>query len=962
MVIKESVHRTILSLYYFVMRAYNRTEDHTFHSTTKLMAKDAYDKAGPRQKKLLNKAIEGVEKVEAIASHGKAKVAGLVGASHAAGKLSEVREKITEHAGIRKHRQESNHHGGMKTVAAAAAASLAAGAAHAHKRNERHDEHGNVIVHTARERVEEWREGVGEDSRDHTGKVSHSGNIIDDRIHTGEMRQDVHETRTHSGSGHVGSRIGRNHNGMTEHTRIEEHVQHGHSGTSSHSRRGSAVAGVVGAATAGHNLSSHSHTEHSHSSNAGGVAGAVTGTVHGHKLSKHSRNEHAHSSHGGHAAGVVGAVTGAALGHKLSNHEHSHSSHTGGVVGAATGAATGAALGQKLSKHSHNKHSRNGHSSHAAGVVSAVTGAALGHKLSSHSQNEHGHSHSGRSHHGGDVVSQTTVTKVVEEFDTIGGPRTPLVKNHHEGHQAVTDSRARFDEISHHEHTSTHEPRGREYGGIIGAVTGAAEKTTGHSHSNSSRGRSHSGSHHNLSAADLVHKVTGAHSHGHNSHSRDGQVIVHTETVKEWRDEANAVEDLRQFGVASTVHEDSRSDFGETLHKGHSIVGHGHRNRFGDDAVVHDSHGHGHGHTIVEKTQITRMGETIHDGGHRSHSHDSHGRRHNESRSKFGDVALHADGRTIVEKTEDTRIGETLHNGGHRSHSHSSHGHKHNDSALHVDGRMIAEKTEVTRIGETLHGGDHHSYPHGSHGHIHNESYSSFGGGSLHTDGRTIAEKTQITRIDETLGDGPHRNHGHSYRHNDSTLHIDGRTIVEETETTRISETSRDSQPNKIIPTRSPLSCFEDAAINKVVEKTQVTRFGETQHDAGRHHHQRHRSHSSHSHGHDNGATVSKAGCDNAITRTTIREAGWLGKKALANNAASTNAASANTAAATAGTNGVTTITRTEEFWPIDEDARSSVYNFLDEETKETAGGVTLVETRTAEERWWDNKRGKGYN
>ncbi|KAH0603403.1 uncharacterized protein H6S33_007725 [Morchella sextelata] len=883
MVIKESVHRTILSLYYFVMRAYNRTEDHSFQATTKLMAKEAYEKAGPRQKKILNKAIEGGHKVTHLIEAGK--------------------EKVTGHQS-----EETRRHDGMKMKAAAATAvaGLAAGAIH-HGRNrsrERHDEHGNAMVHTARERVEEWREGVGEDSHRHrVGNVTH----IDDRIHTGETHQNLHQSHSHSG--HRNDQFGRN--GITEQTYIEERVEHGHSG--SHSRRGSA--GVIGTAA---------------------TAGAVA-----HKLSSHSHNEHGHG------------------------HSHSHSGHA----------------------------------------------------------------------HDGEVITKTT--KVVEEFGIVKDPRSTHVKNIHDGHQAVSDSRSRFGETTH-QHSSTHEERGRH--GMVGAV---AEKIVGHGHNSHSHshGRSHSGNRHGS------HSHSHGHGHGHREGHIDGKTIIHTtETVEEWRNDANAVEDLRQFGVASTINEDSRSDFGETLHKGHSIVGHGHSQRFGDDSVHldhgrtviektqvmrvdegghhshgHSSHGHSHkdssfggsalhkdGRAVVEKTEITRINENIHDGGHLSHGHSSHGHSshgqtshghsshgqtshghsshrqggvvgavvsaaekvvghnhnhsHSDARANFGSSG-HNDGRTVVEKTEITRINENIHDGGHHSHGHSSHGHKDSrsnfgGSALHTDGRTIVEKTEITRISENIHDGGHHTHSQNSHGnsshrqtgvvgavvgaaeklvghghgqsaHRHSESRTNFGDAALHSDGR-IVETTQITRINENIHDG----HSHSTlgrTHNDSRsnfgLHNDGRTVIEKTEVVR-----QNGHTSNMIPTRSPL----DAVVNKISSSSS------------------HNAHNTHSHQNGvvaNGIAAGKAalGLDNRNTSTfretssSSRQSGFLGKQALANSTA-----------ATAGSNGVTTVTRTEEFWPVDEDARSSVYNFQEERE---SGGVR-IETKT----WGEERRGKGYN
>lgn len=55
MLIKEGVHRAIIKLYFFVLRAYNETTDGTLKQTAHQMVKDGYENASPRQKMLMEK-------------------------------------------------------------------------------------------------------------------------------------------------------------------------------------------------------------------------------------------------------------------------------------------------------------------------------------------------------------------------------------------------------------------------------------------------------------------------------------------------------------------------------------------------------------------------------------------------------------------------------------------------------------------------------------------------------------------------------------------------------------------------------------------------------------------------------------------------------------------------------------------------------------------------------------------
>jgi len=224
------------------MRAYNRTDDHSFRSTTRVLAKDAYDNAGHKRKKLVAGAVGAVGVVGHGVEAGRSKVSsGIQGGRE---KVEHIKDKIVEHtplAGKLKHRKssDSGHHlsGKMKLGAAFAAGAAAAHLKSRHEKQESRDQHeghavyggeavshtrrqerrgqreghaahgGEVVVHTKKERVAEWRDGVNESMSDAsinnrfgkpTGHQSHvattTGTISDAAFHNQFARPSGHRS------------------------------------------------------------------------------------------------------------------------------------------------------------------------------------------------------------------------------------------------------------------------------------------------------------------------------------------------------------------------------------------------------------------------------------------------------------------------------------------------------------------------------------------------------------------------------------------------------------------------------------------------------------------------------------------------------------------------------------------------------------------------------------------------
>ncbi|PWW77464.1 mitochondrial carrier [Tuber magnatum] len=165
--IKESVHRTILSLYYFVMRAYNRADDHSFGSTTRILAKESYDSAGHKRKKLIDGAVGTADVVEHGVEAGRSKLSSVIEGGR--DKVEQIGEKIIEHTPlVGKHKHRSSHRlsGKVKLGAAAAAGAAAAHLKSRHEEQERRDRHeghaaygGEAVVHTKRHERREQHEG-----------------------------------------------------------------------------------------------------------------------------------------------------------------------------------------------------------------------------------------------------------------------------------------------------------------------------------------------------------------------------------------------------------------------------------------------------------------------------------------------------------------------------------------------------------------------------------------------------------------------------------------------------------------------------------------------------------------------------------------------------------------------------------------------------------------------------------
>ena len=711
MLIKESVHRTILSVYYFVMRAYNRTDDHTFKSTTKVVAKDAYDHAGHKRKKLMDKTASGIGAVGSVVESGKSKVAGVIEGGRE--KVEHIKDRVVGHTPfVGKHRHRTSSEGGrhisgkvkMGTAFAAGAAAAHLKGAHDRERydqHEAHGSHGRDVVHTKKERVEEWRDGVNESLstaavHKHgraTGHLGHAvgaidsrnrveGGVLESRVsdhrHAGLVGNvDVRELgddRIHTGETMVvgGFRHGRGHDELVDsRTLIEKTttIQEGHDGHGrSHGHSGSVRFGE----------SSH-HTGHK---DLVDVRTGRASLAEGHSFSD-ARNHVGRSSHHGDHDRLVDTriVTKKTIVHE-GGHEHGGHSHSHGHSGHAS------ALGGKFTRQ---------------GLVDSRVDTGRFKTRESHIAGglTDSRAHVGKSfRHDDSVESRARAGKVVfhGDRDVSGAVDSRLHvgrSSHRLGHDGVVDTRIVK------EKTVVHEGHG---GPLDSQVhVGGAVYREGHntSHSAGSRFDAHKSSrendHDGLVDTRIVTKETIIHEghdgirdsnrfgeavysnqSGHDMHRRHGPVMGAVNN-------AVAVGAAVGNAVGSAV---KRAVTGRSGHYDHEdSLSHSHRHE------REHGHGHGHGHgrgygnhgregeVVVRREEIVEWRDDKHSN---SDIHGGHDRRHVRSSSAHGGH----------------RTGISSDSHGHLEAGTAHHGHKSHASHLggHHDGRIVKE-TRIIKYG-----------------------------------------------------------------------------------------------------------------------------------------------------------------------------------------------------------------------------------------------------------------------
>ncbi|KAI5781162.1 mitochondrial carrier domain-containing protein [Geopyxis carbonaria] len=101
--VKEAVHSSILRLYFFVLDAYKRSEYGSYRSTAKVIGRDIYSKAGPKQKKLIDKTRSGAEAVQHVAGSGRRAIHGTKES------VEHLGHKVAEKAHIGRHNHAHGH-------------------------------------------------------------------------------------------------------------------------------------------------------------------------------------------------------------------------------------------------------------------------------------------------------------------------------------------------------------------------------------------------------------------------------------------------------------------------------------------------------------------------------------------------------------------------------------------------------------------------------------------------------------------------------------------------------------------------------------------------------------------------------------------------------------------------------------------------------------------------------------
>ncbi|KAG0137076.1 hypothetical protein HOY82DRAFT_477818 [Tuber indicum] len=947
--IKESVHRTILSLYYFVMRAYNRADDHSFRSTTRIIAKDAYDKAGHKRKKLIDGAVGAVDAVEHGVEAGRSKVSGVIEGGRE--KVEHIKEKIVEHTPLasgHKHRRSSDNSHHLSGKVKLGAAAVAAGATTAHLKNrhqkqERHGRHeghtahgGEAIVHTKKYERREQHEGLAPHDGDfvsHTGRrerrEQHEGHAAyggDFASHTKRQeRREQHEGRaTHGGD-------------FVSHTkRRERREQHGghatHGGDfASHTKRQERREQHEGRATHGGDFASHSN-RHERRDQRGGH------TAHGGEVVVHTKRERVAEWRDG----VNESMADASINNRFGE-ATGHQSH----VAMATGGISDAAFHNQSAKSS-------GRQSHAVNFTGSRNRFENEAQMSDHSRTglvenvdvrelrddrihtgemtvieDHHHGH-GRG--GGLIDSHTRVEKTTihgghehEHGHGLHGLAHIEGSSHHAGHDHLTDAHIRSGE------TRFHEEHSHSHSGMNGHIRGGGgsshnegfdgladtrivtEKTTireGHEHG-AGHGHGHGGGHSNT----LVHVGGSSRHSGRNAllDSRDSH--MHSEKTK-------ARESHSYDGLS-----DSR------IHHGRS------------------SRSAGHGGFVENRTHsenaILREGQNIDGLTDSRFQGDKHSR--HEGRSGLGDTH-------IIEKT-------TIREG--RADSHDSHHFGESNRGRHSDSDLRGRHSSVfdvvnnavavgTAFGATVGGvvkqavtghGSHHDRKHQHRSHSHGREHGHHGkGGEL-----VLYRQKSVELRDGKVSDSDLNDHSRDHRGKHSSSHRNLHTGVSSG-----SRANFEFEAERRHGHKSSGGHVGGLADERIAKETRFTKFtdnlrtdealqspgflrpgptpfGETRkevfHDSSRR------------------TSGSVRGPLGALGERMVKnqESTWVDNiSSAANGGAAGN------------------VTHVEKTWDIDDDNHTEVYNFMEEKRK--AVPVPRSESKViAEQKWWSTSSGKGY-
>ncbi|KAG0641840.1 hypothetical protein HOY80DRAFT_882525 [Tuber brumale] len=900
--IKESVHRTILSLYFFVMRAYNRADDHSFRSTTRIIAKDAYDKAGHKRKRLIDGAVGAVDVVEHGVDAGRSKVSGVIEGGRE--KVEHIKEKIVEHtplAGGHKHHRSSDNSHRLSGKVKLGAAAVAAGAAAAHLKNrhekqERRDWHeghtshgGEAIVHTKKHERREQHEGLAAHGGDfvshtkrqerreqHEGHAAHGGDFVS---HTKRQERREHEGHaTHGGD-------------FVSHTKRQErrdqregHTAHGGE-VVGHTKRVAEWRDGVNESMADASINNRFGEATGHQSHVAMATGTISDAAFHNQFARSSGRQ-------SHAVNFTGPRNRFEDEARMSDH-----SRTGLVENVDvrelrddrihTGEMT-------VIEDRHHGHGRGG------GLIDSHTRVE---KTTIHGGHEHGHGHGlhGLAH--------------IE-----GSP-------HHAEHDHLTDARVRSGETRFHEEHS-HSHSGMSNGHIRG-----------------SSGSSHNEGFNGLADTRIVTEKTTIregreHGAGH-SHSRGGG---HSNAL------ARVGESSRHSGQNALL--DSRDSHMRSektkVRGGRSFDG------LSDSRIHHgkSSHSAGHGDFVESRTHsesaIFREGQNIDGLTDSRFQGDKHSR--HEGRSGLGDTH-------IIEKTT-TREGHADSHDSHRF-GETNRGH-HSDSDLRGRHSSVFDVVNNavavgTAIGATVGGavkqvvaghGSHRDRKHQHRSHSHGREHGHQGkGGELVLYRQKSVELRDDKVSNSDLLNGHSRDHRGKHSSSHSNLHtgvssdsranfefeaerrhgrkssgghVGGLTderIIKETRTTKFADNLR----------------TDEALQSPGFLRPGPTSFGETRKEVFRDSSRR--------------TSGSARGPLGALGERMVKnqESTWVDEISSAANGGA-----------------VKKVTHVEDTWDIDDDNHTEVYNFMEEKRKAVPvpGSESKVIT---EQKWWSTSSGKGY-
>lgn len=729
------MHRTILSLYYFVMRAYNRTDDHSFRSTTRILAKDAYDNAGHKRKKLVGGAIGAVGVAEHGVEAGRSKISsGIEGGRE---KVEHIKEKIVEHtpfAGKLKHRKssDSSHHlsGKMKLGAALAAGATAAHLKNRHEKQEWRDRHeghaayGGEAVHTKRHERREQ----------HGGHAAHGGDFVS---HTKRQeRRDQREGHAaHGGEAVVHTkreRVTEWRDGVNE-SMTDASINNRFGKPTGHQSHVAAATGAVSDA-AFHNQFARSNGHRSHAVNFTGPRNRFEDDMLEARMSDHSRT------------GLVENVDVRELRDDrihtgemtvIEDHRHGHG-RGGGSIDSHTHIEKTTVHGGHEHGHGHGLHglAHIGKSSHHAGH-DHLTDARIQSGETSFRE-EHSHSHSGMSN--GHIRGG-------------GGP------SHKKGFNGLADTRIITEKATIHEEPKHGAGHGHDRGHSSALVhVGKSSRHSGRndfldsrtSHMHAGEGKTHES--HGFDLSDSrIHRGKSLHSAGHGG-------LVESRTRSEdaiFREGQNVdgMTDSRFRGDKHFHHEgrsglsDSRIIEKTTVHEGRADSHDSHR--FGESN--HGRHSgsdlrgrHGSVLDVVNNVVAvgTAVGATVGGavkqavtghGSHHDHEHHRRGHSHGRGRDhshhgKGGELVLHR--QKSVEWRDDKLSDSDLLNGHSRDHYRGKHSPTHSN---HHTGISSGSRANFEFEAERRHG--------------HKSSGGHLGG---HTDERIVKE-TRVTKYADNL-------------------------------------------------------------------------------------------------------------------------------------------------------------------------------------------------------------------